>query len=188
MKMQTENTASGGGDEVRDQRWKISGCAGAGISCSFHINRLPKTCYLQTHVQIRTITWVERTLSPCILARLQSRASLFFPYLLRRRIIQPVKHNPKKISGSYGIIPLTDSHVSLIIFRENLNWFQFLSHAQTYSIDLYKPLTARCESAPNFQKSEKSETVQERTRKTDGGDKRLGTFAISLGTPYSFIK
>ena len=46
-----------------------------------------------------------------------------------------------------------------------------------FTLRLYKPLTARCESAFLSGKIEKSETAQERTRQTDGGEKRLGTFA-----------
>ena len=57
------------------------------------------------------------------------------------------------------------------------NFDIYIFHVQTCIIDLYKPLTARCESARDFEKCEKSKAVQERTRQTDGEDKRLGTFA-----------
>ena len=46
-----------------------------------------------------------------------------------------------------------------------------------FNLRLYKPLTARCESAQDFEKCEKSKAIQERTRQTDGGEVRLGTFA-----------
>ena len=46
-----------------------------------------------------------------------------------------------------------------------------------FNLRLYKPLTARCESAFLSGKIEKSETAQERTRQTDGGEKRLSTVA-----------
>ena len=88
-------------------------------------------------------------------------------YFFRRWDIQPVKHNPKKISGSYSGILLTESHVSLIILRKNLNRFQFLSHTHKYNTGLYKPPTAHRESAPDFQKCEKSETVQKNNQQTN---------------------
>ena len=57
------------------------------------------------------------------------------------------------------------------------NFDIYIFHAQTYSIDLYKPLTARCESAQGFEKCEKMETAEKIYWKTKPGDKRLSTFA-----------
>lgn len=46
-----------------------------------------------------------------------------------------------------------------------------------YNVDLYKPPTARCESAPTPKKIEKLETAEKRTWQTNPGEKRFGTFA-----------
>ena len=46
-----------------------------------------------------------------------------------------------------------------------------------FNLRLYKPPTAHPESAFLSGKIEKSETAQERKGKTDGGEKRLSTFA-----------
>ena len=46
-----------------------------------------------------------------------------------------------------------------------------------FNLRLYKPLTARCESASDFEKCEKSKALDEIKWKTDWEKKRLGTFA-----------
>lgn len=73
--------------------------------------------------------------SACALDSAKAKLSIF-PYFFCRWDIQPVKHNSKKISGSYGVIPLTESHVSLIILRKNLNRLKLLSHTQTSPFSL----------------------------------------------------
>ena len=50
------------------------------------------------------------------------------------------------------------------------NFDIYIFHVQTCIIDLYKPLTARCESAPDFEKCEKSEAVKKIKGKTNPGE------------------
>ena len=123
--------------------------------------------------------------SAWVLDSAKARLSIF-PYFFRRWDIQPVKHNPKKISGSYSGILLTESHVSLIILRKNLNRFQFLSHTHKCNTWLYKPLTARYESAPIFKNSKKLETIQKNNQQTNEA-KRSNALSRNDADPINYL-